>query len=307
MRGPTLPDVTMTAADPDVLSGGPLQFGRGARRVAPSRDVLPRIHAPDTDSIKALLACRFQATTGYRRTVLKPVLRKDIHAAGLRLLALLPRQLLPKAPLGGGRWRDPDARVQLQRRIDQRLRIRTLIEHRARLAALLEARSQNTSEAMQALQASSHDAEAGGNPRAAGSCDAAGRLSAAVRAGRGARGPRSLIRTRTLQAVLALLAAGASLGATAQVTRTQEYLERMDTDGDGRVSLAEYQAWMSYAFDRMDRNGDGVLSADELPGGKGRPITRAEHMAKIAATFNRQDTNRDGYLDARELAAPPQR
>lgn len=109
------------------------------------------------------------------------------------------------------------------------------------------------------------------------------------------------------RALCALVVLVVSLGAAAQVTRTQEYLERMDTDGDGRVSLAEYQAWMSYAFDRMDRNGDGVLSADELPGGKGRPITRAEHMAKIAATFNRQDTNRDGYLDARELAAPPQR
>ena len=64
---------------------------------------------------------------------------------------------------------------------------------------------------------------------------------------------------------------------------------------------------MSYAFDRMDRNGDGVLTPDELPGGKGRAITRAEHMVKLAATFNRQDTNRDGYLDARELAAPPQK
>jgi len=103
--------------------------------------------------------------------------------------------------------------------------------------------------------------------------------------------------------VMALMAGLAS----AQVTRTSEYLERMDTDGDGRVSLAEYQAWMRYAFDQMDRNGDGVLTPDELPGGKGRPVTLAEHMAKLAATFNRQDTNRDGYLDARELAAPPQR
>lgn len=105
----------------------------------------------------------------------------------------------------------------------------------------------------------------------------------------------------------ALLALGIASAASAQVTRTGEYLQHMDADGDGRVSLAEYQAWMSYAFDRMDRNGDGVLSADELPGGKGRPVTRAEHLAKLAATFNRQDTNKDGFLDARELAAPPQR
>lgn len=105
----------------------------------------------------------------------------------------------------------------------------------------------------------------------------------------------------------ALLVAALASTATAQVTRTGEYLERMDSDGDGRVSLPEYQAWMSYAFDRMDANGDDLLSADELPGGKGRPVTRAEHLAKLAAAFNRQDSTRDGFLDAREMAAPPQR
>ena len=93
--------------------------------------------------------------------------------------------------------------------------------------------------------------------------------------------------------------------ASAQVTHTGEYLAKMDTDGDGRVSLAEYQAWMSYAFDGMDRNRDGVLSVDELPGGKGQPITREVHRARLAERFRRQDANRDGVLDARELAAPP--
>lgn len=91
----------------------------------------------------------------------------------------------------------------------------------------------------------------------------------------------------------------------AQVQLTSDYLARMDVDGDGRVALVEYQDWMSYAFDAMDRNRDAVLTADELPGGKGKPVTRVEHRARIAATFNKQDANRDGTLDARELAAPP--
>ncbi|MGY0561329.1 EF-hand domain-containing protein [Luteimonas sp. A478] len=93
--------------------------------------------------------------------------------------------------------------------------------------------------------------------------------------------------------------------ASAQVQATAEYLERMDTDGDGRVSLDEYLAWMTYAFQRMDRNGDGVLSTDELPGGRGQALTLAEHRARLTDRFNRQDANRDGFLDARELAAPP--
>ena len=92
----------------------------------------------------------------------------------------------------------------------------------------------------------------------------------------------------------------------AQVDATGDYLSRMDGDRDGRISLVEYQDWMSYAFDGMDRNRDGTLTPDELPGGKGKPVTREGYRARIAATFNKQDVDRNGTLDARELAAPPQ-
>ena len=96
------------------------------------------------------------------------------------------------------------------------------------------------------------------------------------------------------------------LTAFAQVTAPSEYLARMDGDGDGRVSQVEYLDWMSYAFDARDGNRDGVLTADELPGGKGQAITRQQHRERLAATFRKQDVDRDGYLSARELAAPPQ-
>lgn len=101
------------------------------------------------------------------------------------------------------------------------------------------------------------------------------------------------------------LAACLPLAALAQVQATGDYLARMDADGDGRVSLAEYQRWMSYAFDGMDRDRNGVLSADELPGGKGGPITREAHLVQLAQRFRRQDADGDGFLDAKELAAPP--
>lgn len=101
--------------------------------------------------------------------------------------------------------------------------------------------------------------------------------------------------------VLALL----PVAALAQVTATGDYLARMDTDGDGRVSLIEYQAWMSYAFEGMDRNRDGVLSLDELPGGRGKPVTREAHLAQLADRFKRQDADGNGFLSAKELAAPP--
>ena len=107
------------------------------------------------------------------------------------------------------------------------------------------------------------------------------------------------------RAAALLVALGLSLPAHAQVQRTGDYLAKMDADGDGKVSLPEYQDWMSYAFDGMDKDADGVLAAAELPGGKGQPITRAQHRERLAERFRKQDANRDGFLDARELAAPP--
>jgi Ca2+-binding EF-hand superfamily protein len=101
----------------------------------------------------------------------------------------------------------------------------------------------------------------------------------------------------------ALLAA--SLTLAAQVRDAGDYLARVDTDGDGRISLAEYQVWMGYAFDAMDRDQDGVLSPAELPGGRGAQLTREAHRARLAAAFARQDRDRDGFLDVRELSAPP--
>ncbi|WP_189457656.1 hypothetical protein [Cognatilysobacter bugurensis] len=91
----------------------------------------------------------------------------------------------------------------------------------------------------------------------------------------------------------------------AQVRGTADYLARMDADADGRVSLPEYQAWLGYAFERMDRDGDGVLSAGELPGGRGEPVRLDAHRQALAEAFARQDRDRSGFLDARELAAPP--
>ena len=83
------------------------------------------------------------------------------------------------------------------------------------------------------------------------------------------------------------------------------YLERMDRDHDRRVSLAEYQDWLCYAFDAMDRDHDGNLTRAELPGGRGQPVTRDAFRERLAAAFALQDRNHDGTLDARELAAPP--
>ena len=92
-------------------------------------------------------------------------------------------------------------------------------------------------------------------------------------------------------------------------TAPAEQLARVDVDGDGRVSAAEYRAWMSRGFRAMDVNGDGMLQPQELPPGtsfrRGQALTLAEHEARIDARFDLQDVDGDGFLDVQELTAPP--
>jgi stearoyl-CoA desaturase (delta-9 desaturase) len=130
-------------------------------RVAPALDVRPNIHVPDAETLKALLAVRFQAMTDYQRGVLMPALREEASVAGAKLRALLPRKLR-KGLADDGRWLKPDARQQLHAWVAQRPRIRALVEHRARLAAVLEARGNDAAATLHNLQAWCAEAEASG-------------------------------------------------------------------------------------------------------------------------------------------------
>jgi len=130
-------------------------------RVAPALDVRPNIAMPDAETLKALLAHRFQAMTDFQRSVIKPALREEAAVAGAPVRHLLPRKMR-KGLADDGRWLPQEGREQLQAWVAQRPRIRTLVEHRARLAALLEARSQDATATLHHLQAWCRDAEASG-------------------------------------------------------------------------------------------------------------------------------------------------
>jgi Ca2+-binding EF-hand superfamily protein len=47
--------------------------------------------------------------------------------------------------------------------------------------------------------------------------------------------------------------------------------ERIDSNHDGFVDGAELDAFFAKRFARLDKNGDGVLTADEMPGHKSAP------------------------------------
>lgn len=86
-----------------------------------------------------------------------------------------------------------------------------------------------------------------------------------------------------------------------------EYLQRMDANGDGKVSQVEYVDYMSEGFRRMDVNGDGVLDGSDMPqGSHARRTTIEDFQRNLILQFHKLDRNHDGYLNARELAQPPQ-
>src|SRR5690606_28523391 len=130
-------------------------------RVAPTLDLRPNIRVPDAETLKALLAHRFQAMTDYQRNVLKPALKEEAAAAGAKLRALLPRKLR-KGMVDDGRWLKPEARAQLQAWIAARPRIQTLVEHRKRIADVLVSPRHDAAERLRRLQAWCAEAEASG-------------------------------------------------------------------------------------------------------------------------------------------------
>lgn len=107
---------------------------------------------------------------------------------------------------------------------------------------------------------------------------------------------------RASLALVLLLASGAG-----HAQSQGDYFSRIDADGDGRVSLAEFLEHMGFAFRQMDVNGNGVLEPHEQHIPNAKPITLDEHKARLTAQFHRQDSNGDGYLSRAELLAPPQR
>ncbi|MBA8900151.1 MULTISPECIES: acid-shock protein [unclassified Phyllobacterium] len=72
---------------------------------------------------------------------------------------------------------------------------------------------------------------------------------------------------------------------------------KADTNGDGTISLAEYQTAARTRLLKLDTDGDGKLSLEEW---LKRPAPK-NAKRDPAAVFNRLDTNHDGFIDAAEM------
>ncbi|RNF83783.1 DesA family fatty acid desaturase [Montanilutibacter psychrotolerans] len=129
-------------------------------RVAPSLDVRPNIAMPDAETLRALLAIRFQAMTDYYRCVTLPALREEAANAGDRMRAL-PRKLR-QGLADGGRWLDDDKRARLQAWVAESPRMAQVADFRQRLAQVLDERSNDAQVTLHKLHAWCVEAEASG-------------------------------------------------------------------------------------------------------------------------------------------------
>lgn len=108
------------------------------------------------------------------------------------------------------------------------------------------------------------------------------------------------------------LAGGVGIAAAQPIDTAVQLLERMDRDGDGKISFEEYRNAMVRRFDAVDGDGDGTLVAQEIPpewlaGAQervaGKQVSRIEFGDSLQPVFERFDGDQDGLLDAAEIEA----
>lgn len=121
---------------------------------------------------------------------------------------------------------------------------------------------------------------------------------------------RIILATASLAAVAAIAFPVAAQGMRGDGTKSHpRMVERLDTDGDGKVSEAEIKAHKDAMFTAIDVNQDGVLSKEEM---SAHHKVMAEQMKagfadrraeRVNEMFDRFDTNKDGSITRDEVTA----
>lgn len=122
---------------------------------------------------------------------------------------------------------------------------------------------------------------------------------------------KTVITVFTLSALIAAGVASAAGPTTASPNATpapgskqaewrQHFFDKIDTNHDGVISRAEYQAWVDSRFAKLDSNGDGVVDADEAASSP----AAVERVQKGADRFvRRYDTTGSGQVSKADFEA----
>jgi Ca2+-binding EF-hand superfamily protein len=76
----------------------------------------------------------------------------------------------------------------------------------------------------------------------------------------------------------------------------EEWLSRIDTDGDGQVTREEWAAHQAAGFNRVDADHDGKLTMAEM-----HAALKPQRESEAAKVFQRWDSNKDGFVTREEF------
>jgi opacity protein-like surface antigen len=88
-------------------------------------------------------------------------------------------------------------------------------------------------------------------------------------------------------------ASGAPAPGSRHAERRQQVFDKIDTNHDGSISRAEYQAWVDARFDKLDANGNGTVDADEVATSRAA-VARLQRRAE--GFVKRYDTSGTGEV-----------
>lgn len=81
--------------------------------------------------------------------------------------------------------------------------------------------------------------------------------------------------------------------------------KKLDTNGDGVISKAEFNAFNARHFKKLDTNKDGKITPEELQGGPKQGMGHGDGTTHLDQRFNAADANHDGGLDREEAKEMP--
>lgn len=85
----------------------------------------------------------------------------------------------------------------------------------------------------------------------------------------------------------------------------EQMFKEVDANGDGAISVDEFNAFHQKQFKQMDANGDGKISHAEMEAGHKRQAGGGGASTHLDKRFQAADTNHDGGLDREEAKAMP--